>query len=141
MSVKLRCVIDTNVLVSAALSNGSPPWRTVEAIILGGVLLMSLETTEEVQEVIARPKFDSYVVWARRRKFLNRLMAAAQMIDVTERVHVCRDPHDDKFLELAVASGADYLISGDADLLVLHPFRKIPIVTPQQFLNFVDVAP
>ena len=47
---------------------------------------------------------------------------------------MCRDPDDDKFLELAVSGNADYLVSGDDDLLALHPFREIPILRPAEFL-------
>lgn len=135
MSAKPRCVVDTNVLVSAALFNGSTPWRAVEAVVLAGVLLVSPETADEIQKVAARPMFDRYVTWVRRRRFLDRLMTAAQTIEPAERIRVCRDPRDDKFLELAIAGQADYVITGDADLLTLNPFRHVPIVTPQQFLD------
>ena len=50
-------------------------------------------------------------------------------------IGVCRDPNDDKFLELALSGGADCIVSGDKDLLVLHPFRGVPIVTPRDFVS------
>jgi predicted nucleic acid-binding protein len=52
-----------------------------------------------------------------------------------EVITACRDPKDNKFLELAVSGQATHLISGDPDLLVLSPFRGIPIVTPQAFVT------
>jgi len=64
---------------------------------------------------------------------LRQVFAAAEMVTITERVTVCRDPEDDKFLELAVNGHADVIISGDADLLVLDTFRGIPIITPAAF--------
>ena len=65
--------------------------------------------------------------------WLQKLMAAAELVTITERIAACRDPTDDKFLELAVNGHADLIVTGDADLLVLNPFRNIPIVTPAQF--------
>ena len=56
----------------------------------------------------------------------------------TERINVCRDPKDNKFLEVAVVSRADVVVSEDEDLLVLHPFRGIPLVSPAEFLELLD---
>jgi predicted nucleic acid-binding protein len=57
------------------------------------------------------------------------------LVAITHTINECRDPRDDKFLELAVSGRADYLVSGDKDLLVLHPFRMIPILRPDQLLT------
>lgn len=57
---------------------------------------------------------------------------------ITTHVTVCRDPKDDKFLEVAVNGAATYIITGDNDLPVLHPFRGIPIVTPRTFVDTVS---
>src|ERR1700730_5304035 len=62
-------------------------------------------------------------------------MAAAELVTITERIAACRDPTDDKFLELAVNGHADLIVSGDGDLLALNPFRQIPIVTPAAFVQ------
>jgi predicted nucleic acid-binding protein len=59
-------------------------------------------------------------------------------VEIEQSVHVCRDPRDNKFLELAVGGGASFVISGDADLLALSPFRGIPILTPADFLAAVS---
>jgi predicted nucleic acid-binding protein len=56
-------------------------------------------------------------------------------VTITQRVIACRDATDDKFLELAVNGHADVIVSGDADLLVLNPFRGIPIVAPAAFVQ------
>jgi len=55
----------------------------------------------------------------------------APEIEITD----CRDPKDNKFLELAVTANASCIITGDDDLLVLHPFRNIPILNASDFLN------
>ena len=57
------------------------------------------------------------------------------MVVVTAVVSVCRDPKDDKFLELAVSGAATHIISGDDDLLSLHPFRGVAIISPQDFVS------
>jgi predicted nucleic acid-binding protein len=61
------------------------------------------------------------------------------MVDVTEKINLCRDPADDKFLELAVSGQAAILLTGDVDLLMLHPWRDVQILTPRQFI--ADVPP
>ena len=69
------------------------------------------------------------------RDDLAKLLARAKLVTVTERITACRDPHDDKFLELAVNGLADLIVSGDADLLALNPFRDIPILTPAAIMQ------
>ena len=65
------------------------------------------------------------------------MLGTAELVTITEQIASCRDPHDDKFLELAVSGRADMIVSGDADLLALNPFRGIPIVTPAMFVQEV----
>ncbi len=67
------------------------------------------------------------------RADLAEMFAKAETVAITERIRAGRDPTDDKSLELAVNGHADVLVTGDLDLLVLHPFRGIPIVTPRVF--------
>ena len=67
-------------------------------------------------------------------EFLAILVEEAEAIEVNEIIRECRDPNYDKFLELAVSGRATHIVTGDVDLLALHPFRGIEIVTPQAFL-------
>ena len=85
--------------------------------------------------MLYREKFDKYITDAERTRFLADLLEKSAVIPITESITACRDPDDDKFLELAVSGNADYLVSGDDDLLALHPFRAIPILRPAEFLN------
>ena len=62
------------------------------------------------------------------------LVRIGEFIELAEKITVCRDPKDNKFLELAVAGNADCLITGDKDLLILNPFRGIKIISPSDFL-------
>jgi predicted nucleic acid-binding protein len=66
------------------------------------------------------------------------LVRECEEVTVAERMTICRDPRDDKFLELAAAGRATHVVSGDADLLELHPFRTARIVTPAEFLRESD---
>ena len=71
----------------------------------------------------------------KRLLFLDQLISDGLFINVSNSIKICRDPKDDKYLELAAASKASCIITGDKDLLVLHPFEGIPILTPFDFLN------
>ena len=85
---------------------------------------------------MARPQLTcliapSFLVW------LSRMLTEAKLVTISERVTECRDPKDNKFLELALDGRADVIVSGDYDLLELNPFRKIPIVRPTAFVQIV----
>lgn len=101
-------------------------------------MLFSDETFEESQQVITRPKFDRYVSTAIRVEFLARLWEESEHIATVEMITDCRDPKDNKFLEVAVNGNADYILTGDQDLLILNPFRDIPIVPPAYFLDLTN---
>jgi putative PIN family toxin of toxin-antitoxin system len=135
MTSKLKFVIDTNTLVSSILIASSVPDRAVKLIRHSGIILISVATIEELQKVMNRPKFDKYVDREIRSEFIAQLTQQSELVEINEPVIACRDSKDDKFLELAINGKADYLISGDRDLLVLHPFRGIPIITPAAFLE------
>jgi putative PIN family toxin of toxin-antitoxin system len=128
----MRIVVDTNVFISAAFKETSWPGMVVRWVERFGGLLKTAATEEEIFEVMQRPRIAENTVklFAVR---LRRIFAAAELVTVSERVAECRDPKDDKFLELAVNGRADLIVSGDADLLVLEAFRGIPIITPAAF--------
>jgi len=128
-------VVDTNTLISAALFEASIPGKALQRCLASGTLLQSLDTLQELSEVLARPRFDRYVSPEEREEFLAALVNRAELIHVREQISVCRDPKDDKFLALAVDGRADCIVTGDSDLLELHPFRGIPIKTARQFLE------
>ncbi|WP_366557676.1 putative toxin-antitoxin system toxin component, PIN family [Okeania sp. SIO1I7] len=96
---------------------------------------MSAEILSELIDVLSRQKFDRYLSREIREYFLANLTKETELIAITETIDICRDPKDNKFLELAVSGNATHIITGDKDLLELHPFRDILIVTPSQFLN------
>ena len=130
-----RLVIDTNVFISGLLSSTSHPARVVERAIEHGQLLGSTQTVRELIETLLLPKFDRYVSRQRREALLDRLAPLVEIVGIVQRVQVCRDPKDDKFLELAVNGRANVVVTGDDDLLSLHPFRGIDILSPAAYLD------
>jgi putative PIN family toxin of toxin-antitoxin system len=129
-----RTVIDTGVIVSAVLLPRSVPRQAFDLAAARGPLLVSEETIAELDEVLRRPKFDKYVSEAQRLEFLTALVREAEVVKVVDVVKECRDPKDNKFLELALSGKGSHIVTGDLDLLVLHPFRGVAIVSPQSFL-------
>ena len=136
----LRAVVDVNVLVSALIVKTSIPRRALKTAADYGRILMSREVVDELVTVVARPKFDKYVTEEEKTKFIDDLLDEAIDVEVIETITDCRDSKDNKYLELAVSGNATHIITGDADLLVMNPFRGIAILTPQQFLETQSVT-
>ena len=132
----MRIVIDTNIFVSAVLKINSLPFFVVRWIDRHGGLLRSAVTEQEILNVLARPRIAAVTIPS-FLKDLAKLLARAELMTITERIAACRDPTDDKFLELAVSGHADLIVSGDMDLLTLNPFREIRIIPPAVFVQSV----
>ena len=130
----MRLVLDTNIFVSAVLKANSVPFHVVRWIDRHGGLLKSAVTEQEILAVLGRPHIAALTVTGLRDD-LAKLLARSELVTIAEWIIACRDPKDDKFLELAVNGGADLIVTGDADLLVLNPFRGIPIITPAAFMR------
>ena len=131
----MRFVFDTNVLVSALLLADSISRRAFDRALENGKVLLSFAALAEVYDVLGREQFRRYVTLEDARRFLAALARQAEWIDVSSHIAACRDPNDDMFLELAVDGHASHLITGDHDLIALHPFRGVDILTPHAFLE------
>lgn len=121
-------------MVSAALKIDSVPERALLHAEEADVFALSIAVDNEIAAVLNRPKFARAIPLERRARVLDILRNTAIWFDPTVRIADCRDPKDDKYLELALASGAETIVSGDEDLLVLHPWRSIRIVSPADYL-------
>jgi putative PIN family toxin of toxin-antitoxin system len=130
-----RIVIDTNVFVSAVILPLSVPRQAVDKAVDNGIVLLSEATMSELAEVLYRPKLNPYISVDERTRFLRQLAGASEFVPITQQVRECRDPTDDKFLEVALNGRADVIITGDADLLALHPWREIAIVSAAEYLK------
>ena len=135
MSVRARYVFDTDTLISAALSKGLKPSQALREASQRGDILLSSDTLRELAEVFRRSKFDKYLTSAERDEFFQTLVDNSTFIKPEEEIRAYRDPKDNKFLELAVSGEAQCIVTGDADLLVLHPFRGVDIKTSADFLE------
>jgi putative PIN family toxin of toxin-antitoxin system len=139
----MRAVIDTNILVRALIK----PTGTVGPVLLrlrrgDYTLLYTQPVLVELVDVLNRPRL--------RRKYelsdddiktvLALIMLRGEPVTPEQPITVCRDPKDNKFLEAVVAGRADIIVSGDEDLLTLHPFAGIPILRPVAFLQILDDA-
>ncbi len=140
MSLRLRVVLDTNALVSRLLVPASVPAQAFQRAILEHVVLASDATIMELGDVLSRRKFDPYVSVDDRKAFLRLLGRVVELVTVLHVVRACRDPKDDKIFELAVNGAADLIVTGDADLLAMNPFRAAGIVSPADFLHLYRVA-
>jgi putative PIN family toxin of toxin-antitoxin system len=132
---KIRIVLDSNVILSAALFKGSTPRQALDKASITGQILMSNEIIEELTDIFNRPKFDRYSSKQLRNEFLNDFLAIVENVQIVEKIAACRDRKDDKFLELAVNGKANYIITGDQDLLVLNPFQDIEIISVSDYLS------
>ena len=137
MSSLVRCVFDTNVIISALLFENSKPAQAFQYALANGEVLLSLDLLEELNEVLGRKKFNRYVTNEEREEFLETLIERAVLIEIVENIQECRDPKDDKVLELALNGEAQYIITGDRDLLVLNPFRNVRVITVEDFLKTI----
>jgi putative PIN family toxin of toxin-antitoxin system len=131
----IRVILDTNVLISALLFSGEPG-RIVERWKSGAfVPVFSRDTFDEFRKVLSYPKF-SLTVQEIATLIEDEVLPFCEVVEIGEEIlGVCRDPADDPFLSCAVAADADFIISGDKDLLALGSFRNIPIVTVAAFLQ------
>jgi putative PIN family toxin of toxin-antitoxin system len=129
-----RVVLDTNVLISHLLGPSSTPGRAVRLALEIGRVIASEATMMELADVLSRRKFDPYVTIQERQTFVRLLLSLVDQVLTLPVIQACRDPKDDKFLELAVAGAASFIVTGDTDLQALNPFRGVRIVTPAAFL-------
>lgn len=135
-----RCVVlDTNVLISAALWPQSAPARALAQVLRQGALVACTDSLAELQSVLMRPKFDCVAPRPNRSAFVELVGRRAVQVDVSPRHRAqahgaCRGPDDELFLALALAAQARCLVSGDADLLALHPWQGITICTAASYV-------
>jgi hypothetical protein len=133
-------VFDANAIISALMLPGSTPRRAFDKACVQGRILLSEPVINELDAVLRRPGLEKYVHEDERIRFLVALLREAHIVRVTKTVCDCRDPKDNKYLELAYEAQASCIVTGDKDLLALHPDRGIAILTPRQFLDAFHVA-
>lgn len=134
MSFARRIVIDTGVLVSAAIRPDSIPALALEKAFLHFEVCTSDETVAELENVLSRSKFERYATADERRDFVEGFVARSVRLHVLHTISDCPDPKDNKFLALAEAAEAELIVASDPHLTEMHPWRGIPIMPPAAFL-------
>ena len=129
----MRLVIDTNVLVSAILSPVSISAKALNWGEDNGIILYSTATLTEVLSVLGRSKFSKYIDHEDIDGLSIRIKTVWLFIEILHQVQLCRDPKDDKFIDLALNGEASHLITGDNDLLVLNPIKNTSVINPRTF--------
>lgn len=134
MSFARRVVLDTGVLVSAAIRPSSVPALALEKALLNFDVCVSPDTLAELVTVLSRSKFDRYAPPQQREDFAVGFRARAVVIEVTTTALDCVDPKDNRFLAPVEAAEADLIVSSDPHLINLHAWHGIPILPPAAFL-------
>ena len=133
-----RVVVDTNVILSAALSPQGTPARLIDRLLESSLFVFSQVTFDELAARIWKPKFDPYLAMEHRRQILKELNACALWVEPSAELTsktFSRDPADDAFIHAAQAAEVTRLISGDEDLLCLHPLAELQILTPRAAMD------
>ncbi len=136
----MRVVIDTGVLVSGLIRPQGTTGEVLRALRDGKfTVLYSNETIMEIVDVLGRDKFrlKYHIMPNDISTLINLIRLRGEVATPKQKVTDCRDPKDDKFLDVALAGEADYLVSGDSDLLSMNPYRSIPIVSPGELLAII----
>jgi uncharacterized protein len=128
-------IFDTSVILQAMLSRSSLAYTALRKADNQGIIVVSDATLLELEEKMYLSKFDKYQSLPNRLAFFRAYSLMALNISPLTDVKICRDPNDDMFLSLAKAAGADCIITRDEDLLVLHPFDKIPVLNTSDFMR------
>lgn len=129
-----RIIIDTNLWISFLITKN---FTRLDEIIFSKkcVLIFSQEWLEEFLTVAKRPKFRRFFSSSDIEEILETIQEYAEFIEVTSKTEVCKDPKDNFLLSLSMDGNADFLLTGDNDLLILTKFRKTSIITISDFLD------
>jgi putative PIN family toxin of toxin-antitoxin system len=133
----MRAVIDTGVVVSALIRQQGTTGGILRALRDGRfTIVFTTAAMIEIIDVLGRDSFRTkyHIQPEDITALVNLIRLRGELVNPLRPVAACRDPRDDKFLEAALAGNADAIVSGDADLPVLNPFEKIPILRPAEFL-------
>lgn len=124
----MRLVIDTNIWVSALGWPKSRLAAKLEDLVLEHTILFSTVTLQELRDTLSAMSKKDIVSPEQAQEFPVTFTTFAIPVSITSKIEACRDPSDNKFLALAVDGKADVIVTGDEDLLTLHPFRGVRIL-------------
>ena len=134
----MKIVIDTNIWISYLL--GSLLQGLDNKILSKEIkIVVSNEMLKELAAVLARPKFKEIISYKQIKELFSLIDGYAVIVSPKQKVDVCRDKKDNFLLEVALEAKAEYLVTGDNDLLVLNNFRGIKIVKPKDFEEMAGI--
>ncbi len=136
-----KVVVDTNVLLSATFSPQGTPAKLLDWILMEGRLVFTEVTFSELETRLWKPKFDRYLTIEQRQRLLREFNASACWVEVPSIIKektFSRDQDDDAFIHAAMAAEISRIISGDDDLLSLHPINTLHIVSPRAALDEIN---
>lgn len=130
----MRIILDTNLWISFLISCR---YERLDALLIENKckLLFSKELLEEFIEVSKRPKLRKYISSEELDKILETIDEFAEFVEVTSETKLCRDPKDNFLLSLAMDGKADYLLTGDDDILELKKVGNTKIMKIAEFLD------
>ena len=139
----MRAVVDTNIFIRALIKPSGPVGPVLARLAAGDYVqvysdpvLSLLVAKLALPRIRKKYSIDGSVIEAT----LAVIALRGELVVPTRKLKVCRDPKDDMLIEAAVAGNADYVVSGDQDLLVLKKFEQVRFVTPRAFLEALDKA-
>ena len=133
----MRVVLDTNILIGALITKGTPPDRLYQAWLRGEIeLVTSTAQMAEIAEVLARPRLQKYLDTGEAAAIVENIDTRALVLDEAPSVDLSPDPKDNPILAAAIAGHADMIVSGDKrHMLALEEVEGIPVVTAREALD------
>jgi putative PIN family toxin of toxin-antitoxin system len=137
-SKRLKIVLDTNWYISASINRNSRR-RLYELLVNDRLIIYySKELLDEYKDVIFRKKFEKYIRKEQIVRFINLILTRLKPIEIKTLVRLSRDEKDNFLLSMAIDSSADYLVSGDPDLLEIKSIGKTKIIDMSTFLKRIE---
>ena len=133
----IRAVVDTNIFVSGLLTTGTSKIVVDKGLNRAFTLLISGPLRKETSLTLKKFVKKGLLSKSDVNKFLWELVSRSELVIRNVPLKVCRDPKDNMILETALCGKADFIVTGDKDLLVLNPYEGIPIITPKKFLEIL----
>ena len=132
-----KIILDTNLWISFLISK---KFSQIDKLIESKriILIFSNELLEEFIDVVSRPKFKKYFSKKDIEKIIENFDQLGELVKVTSDIQICRDSKDDFLLNLSIDSKADYLITGDKDLLILEKIEDTIILTFSEFIERIE---